>query len=258
MKRSLLLPMACAWLALAQAQVQVDKPVRLVGAAPADRRIAGLAHPVDGSALGTLGTAQDGSLHLCSVAGTANAVQLAMDPPCVAYANGLLVRWIPGTSNTGPVTLAVDGGAAMPLRTTLLLPVPLNAITSGMPAEAIFADSIFILLSPIKPGCPEGFLQANAGLCVMQGEGPVLNWFEAATYCAERGARLCTWDQYLFTCNALQGQLTGMFDDWEWLDDTSDHTHTADQAARFTCKSLAVVSAGQTELGTTRCCYEPR
>ncbi|MEO8066903.1 MAG: hypothetical protein ABI599_04340 [Flavobacteriales bacterium] len=258
MKRSLLLTIACVSLAFAHAQVQVDKPVRLVGAVPADRRIEGLAHPVEGSALSTLGVAQDGSLHMCGVTGAANNVLLTMDPPCLAYANGLLLRWIPGASNTGPATVAVDGSAAVPLRTSALLPVPLNALSAGIPAEAIFADSIFILLSPIKPGCPEGFLQANAGLCVMQAEGPVFNWYAAAAYCAERGARLCTWDQYLFVCNALQGQLTGMFDDWEWLDDTSDHTHTADQAARYTCKSLGVVSAGQTELGTTRCCYEPR
>lgn len=243
---------------MARGQVQLDKPLVLTGASASDRRIDGLAPADNANSLVTVAAAQDGSLVFATAGGTANAVVLQMQPATSAYGNGLRLRWLASAPNTGPVTIDVDGLGAMPLRDRTGLSVAAGALRTGVPAEVQFADSVFILLNGEASKCPEGFVQANTNLCVLQDEGPVLSWFGAAEYCAERGASLCTWDQYLFTCQSLQGQLTGLYDDWEWIDDTSDHTHSADQIGRWTCGSMFNISATLTDLGTTRCCYQLR
>lgn len=258
MKRAHFLAAVLALASTSKAQVVLDKPLVLTGATASDRRIDGLAPANELDNLVTVGAAQDGSLVTAVSAGTANAVVLTLQPATPQYGNGLRVRWTPLAQNTAPVTLQVDGLAAVPLRDPTGLELGLGALRAGILVEAQFADSVFILLASAPSGCPEGFVQVNGQFCMMQAEGPLVNWFDAAAYCAERGASLCTWDEYLFTCQTAQGQLTDLFDNWEWIDDTSDHTHSADQIGRWSCKSMFNISASLTEMGATRCCYRLR
>ncbi|MBK7553517.1 MAG: hypothetical protein IPI55_02655 [Flavobacteriales bacterium] len=258
MKRIHFLPAVFALAGISNAQVVLDKPLVLSGTDPSDRRIDGLAPASELDNLVTVGAAQDGSLVTALAGGAANAVTLTLQPATLQYSNGLRVRWTPLAQNTGPVTVQVDGLAAVPLRDPSGLEVGLGALRAGVPVEAQFADSVFIFLGSAPSGCPEGFVQVNGQFCMMQAEGPVVNWFDAAAYCSERGASLCTWDEYLFTCQTAQGQLTDLFDNWEWIDDTSDHTHSADQIGRWSCKSMFNISASLTDLGATRCCYRLR
>lgn len=246
------------WCAVSHAQLTIDKPIVLTGATASDRRVEGLGTPQDINDLINVGAAQVGSLLFGSTAGTGNAVQLTLQPPTGSYANGLRVRWIGLVENTGPVIIDVDGLGAKPLRDRAGLPLNIGALRPGQIAEALYADSVFILTSAEPKGCPEGYVAANANFCIMQNEGPELNWYEAAAYCADKGAALCTWDQFLFSCQALQGQMNDMFDNWEWIDDTSDHTHSADQINRWSCISMFNISASLTDLGRTRCCYPLR
>ncbi|QQR85772.1 MAG: hypothetical protein IPJ76_14345 [Flavobacteriales bacterium] len=244
--------------AVATGQLTIDKPIVLTGATTNDRRIEGLGTAHDITDLATLGDAQNGRLLFGATAGTGNAVQLTLQPPTSAYMNGLRVRWIGLVENTGAVTIDVDGLGARPLRDRAGLPLNIGALRAGQVVEVLYADSVFILTSGEPQGCPEGYLAANANFCIMQNEGPELNWFEAAAYCADQGAALCTWDQFLFSCRSLQGQMNDLFDNWEWIDDTSDHTHSADQINRWSCISMFNISASLTDLGRTRCCYPLR
>ncbi len=258
MKRTHLLAVVFALSSASNAQVLLDKPLVLTGATASDRRIDGLGSASELDDLVTVGAAQDGSLLTGVVGGTANALTLILQPATLQYSNGLRIRWTPSTQNTGPVTLEVDGLATVSLRDPTGLELGLGTLRAGVPVEAQFVDSVFIFLGCTPSGCPEGFVQVNGQFCMMQAEGPSLNWFDAAAYCSERGASLCTWDEYLFTCQSVQGQLTDLFDNWEWIDDTSDHTHSADQIGRWSCKSMFNISASLANLGATRCCYRLR
>ncbi len=46
--------------------------------------------------------------------------------------------------------------------------------------------------------------------------------------------------------------------EWEWIDDTSNHTHTANQVGRFSCQSQRSANVIVTMTGNTRCCYRTR
>lgn len=250
---------ACLLLAIqGWAQVHVDKPVRFNSGDPAARQIEGLAAPQQEDAAITLGTARSGSLHFAQVSGTANAINLTLDPPTSGYADGLLVRFIPAAANTAAVTLNVDGlGPGDLIRSDRLTP-GLGELRPGSPVEVQYVDSVFVLLSRTENDCPQGYLQVNGRFCIQSTENASMLWFNAVNLCADRGARLCTWDEYYHACITWSASMTGLFDDWEWYDDTSDHTHTALQGGRFTCHSVRAIASLNVESHPSRCCYRLR
>lgn len=253
--RAILLHVATA--SVVNAQVAVDRPVRFTSADSTQRRIDDLAAPVQDDALITLKTDRDGAVHWAAAAGTANAITIAMQPPLASYANGLLIRFLPVQNATGPVTLNVDGLGARKLLRPDLLPVALGQLIAGQAVEAQYADSVFILLARAESGCPPGYLPVNAHYCIQQNDNDNQTWFQAADFCAERGSRLCTWDEYIHACTLHESVMTGMFDDWEWYDDTADHTHTGVQGGRYQCNSQRSIGMVG-EIHSSRCCYRLR
>ncbi|MBL7965285.1 MAG: hypothetical protein JNM31_15725 [Flavobacteriales bacterium] len=242
----------------ALAQVQVDRPVIFSGPLDSLRQVEGLAYPATDDALLRSDAHASGALHWAQVGGTANALTLTLSPAPAAYGGHLRVRFLPLLANTGPVTLNVNGLGARPLRRMDLLPVGAGELAPGVAVEATYADSVFILRARQERACPPGYLPGNGSFCVMATEVNNQSWFQAAQYCADRGARLCTWDEYYYGCLQQQANLTGLFNNWEWLDDTADHTHTATQGGRWQCRSQRSIGATDAVLGTTRCCLRPR
>lgn len=257
------LTLTVAWMVclVVHGQVHVDVPLHLTATDSTQRQVEGLAAPLHESDLITLGTARQGAVHWGTTGGNATAITLTLSPPAGAYSNGMLVRFLPTLRSAGQVTLNVDGLGAVPLRAHEGARVPWGLLEPGRIAEAIFVDSVFVLRARALQGCPPGYVQANERLCIQAGDGGTnMSFYDASLYCMDRGARLCSWDEYIHACNAVQGQLTGLFDDWEWLDDTSDHTHTADQVGRWNCHSQRSMGATDHPLNHAkpRCCYRIR
>jgi hypothetical protein len=169
-----------------------------------------------------------------------------------------LIRFTPTAANTAGVTLNVNGLGLRKLLRPDLLTVSLGELLPGAAVEAQYADSVFILLHRAESGCPPGYLPVNGNFCIQQTDVDGHSWFEAVRYCTDVGARLCTWDEYYNACMAWTGTLVETFDDWEWADGTSDHTHTAVQCGRWQCYSERSVGATDGDVHSTRCCYRLR
>lgn len=240
------------------AQVHVDRPVVFTSTDSTQRQVDGIDTPGSGDALSTLGTARQGATHWATAGGTASAITLNMQPPAEQYANGMLVRWVAIANSAGSVTLNIDGLGPKPVRRTDLLIPAHGDMPAGRVIEAEYADSVFILTGRAANECPAGFLQVNAIFCVQVNDVDNHSWFQGVRYCADKGARLCTWDEYHHACMLQSANLTGMFDDWEWFDDTADHTHTAVQGGRYQCFSERSIGATDTDIHSTRCCYRLR
>lgn len=243
-----------------QAQVHLDRPLQLTAPDAGQRKVSGLAPAAQGDALIALGATRNGSYSWATTGGTAMAITLAMHPPCAAYAPGLSIRFLPNANAYGPVTLNVDGLGARRLVRSDRTPVAVGQLTPGRVAEAIYADTCFVLHERAAEGCPPGFIGVNDRLCFQRNDTMSVSIFTASRWCQDRGARLCTWDEYIFGCTTAQSQLQGLFDDWEWVDDSSDHTHTADQVGRYSCRGLRSIGAVEVDnnYGGVRCCYHPR
>ena len=257
MKRAALLLFCCAFCFGARAQVHVDKPVDLTSTDSTLRSVEGLAPATVESALITLGDAQSGRYQWGTASGTGMAIALALDPPCTAYASGLSVRFMPVHPGYGAVTLNVNGlGAKRIYRSDGLL-VSMGQLDPGTITEMVYADTAFFLQVRAESGCPSGFLPVNGHYCIQANDTLHISIYNATRWCMERGARLCTWDEYIHACTVQQVNMQGLFDDWEWIDDTSDHTHTAVQAGRTQCRSQRAWGALEdpNNYAQVRCCY---
>lgn len=242
------------------AQVRVDKPIILTSADSVQRSITGLAPATNESHLITLGDAQRGAYRWAQVSGTAMAIQLAMEPPCAAYTNGLNVRFMPVSAAAGAVTLNVDGLGAERIYRSDARPIGAGQIQPGTVVEAVYMDTAFFLVGRERGGCPAGYLPAGGDLCIMREDTGFMSIYSATRWCFERGARLCSWDEFIAACSINQSELGGLFNEWEWIDGTSDHTHTANQGGRYQCRSQRQIGAVESDnnYGEVRCCMRIR
>jgi hypothetical protein len=245
---------------LALAQVHVDKPLVLTSTDSTLRTIEGLAPATSGTGLITLGDAQSGLYHWGQVSGTPMAIALTLDPPCTAYTNGLTVRFLPASSSYGAVTLNVDGLGAKRVYRSDARPVSVGQLQPGTIAEAVYADTAFFLMGREQTGCPAGYLSGGGDLCIMRDDTLSMSIYNATKWCFDRGARLCSWDEYIAGCTANQSEMIGLFNEWEWIDGTSDHTHTANQAGRWQCRTQRQWGAVESDnnYAQVRCCLRIR
>lgn len=250
-----LLHIAFALLALpAMAQVEVDVPIQFTGADDL-RGVDGLADPTQGSSAITVGFAVRGSAHWCSATVEADTLELQIEPVISNLNNGLLLRFAAPTDLHGPLRIRLGTQALPLLRPDGLAPIR-GQVRSGNICEVLHADGTWTLLAPELRGCPSGTLQVHERLCVDVNERAGLSFQQAASYCNAQGGKLCRWDEYYAACTLLQDQLADLFDNWEWIDDTSNHTQTADQAGLGDC--AAQRSASPLNSFSARCCYQPR
>ncbi|MBK9176753.1 MAG: hypothetical protein IPM46_10550 [Flavobacteriales bacterium] len=218
-----------------------------------------MAHPVSGDAAVTVeGSLSTGGYTWCESQVAGNTLILSADPPLATYANGTLLRFASPVSASGSLYIQCPGLAVVPLVRTDGLALTPGQLREGLVLEVMHVDGRFMALNVGGSGCPSGFLQAHSQLCMEAVATPTMLYRDGVDRCANLGGKLCTWDEYIAACTALEGQLSNLFADWEWLDETSNHAHGADQAGRFTCLSQRHVSAIPTSPGSTRCCYRPR
>lgn len=238
-------------------QVRLGGSLQLTGN-ESERRVEGLAAPAEGTALVTFEGEGQGAWQWASATAAGTTISLSLAPVLSAYRNGLLVRFLAPASLHGEVLIGIDGLPPQPL----LRPDGLNPVAgqlrAGTLVEVLFAEGRFTLLSAPERGCPPQSVAVHERLCIDAASPGGFLYEQATTYCAARGGRLCAWDEYHAACVLVGSQLSSLFNQWEWIDDTSNHSHTADQAGRTSCQSQRSAGVPGTTLGEARCCYHPR
>lgn len=257
LKRAFLVVLILGTSLTGSAQVDLDRPLHLTGTED-QRRLDGLGPAQDGTAAVTVEASVRDVWRWCQAQRIADTIELTVTPPIEVVRDGLLLRFLVPQDLSGGLWARVQGGTAHPLVRTDGLRPAWGQLTTGRIAEVLLAGGLFTLLNLPEPECPPGSLSVNANFCI--DEASIANQlvYQAMDRCARRGGKLCTWDEYYAACTILGAQLAGMFNEWEWIDDTSNHTHTADQAGRFTCTSQRSQSVLLERVGETRCCYHKR
>lgn len=238
----------------ALAQVRVETPVRMTGV-PTERAIDGLGAPALGSSAMTVQSAVLESWRWCSVVVVADTVELSLQPAVLDLQDGLLARFKVPQDLSGALWARIEGYAAAPfVRTDGLPPVP-GQLTTGRIAEILWANDAYTLLNLAEGVCPPGSISVNERFCIDTISAPSVTMFDAMDQCAERGGKLCTWEEYYAGCVLLGTQLGGMYNNWEWIDETANHLQTFGQAGRLTCQSQRTTGPGVADV---RCCYHKR
>jgi hypothetical protein len=239
------------------AQVELDVPLRLTGPEE-QRRIDGLSTPTQSNAAVTVEADVRDGWRWCTAQRIADTLELSTTPSVAPVRDGLLLRFAVPQDMSGRLWARIQGGAAMPLLRTDGVNPTWGQLTTGRIAEVLVAAGRYTLLNLPEPECPPGSLSVNGSYCIDQASVADQLIYQAMDRCARRGGKLCTLDEYHAACTLLGPQLTGMYNEWEWIDDTSNHSHTADQAGRFTCTSHRSQSVLLVRLAETRCCYHKR
>jgi hypothetical protein len=244
--------------AMSVAQVRSTTRIEFIGA-PGERRIDGLGEPAAASAAVTVeGSLRSGSYTWCEAVVAGDSVLLSPMPEVDSWVDGTVLRFIAPAALQGAIGVKVPGQPGLALvRTDGLRLVP-GQIPEGYVVEGVQAGGQLFVINTVGEGCPPGFSAAHGNLCMETASVPGLLFRQAVERCASLGGKLCAWDEYIAGCTLTTGQLTGQFVDWEWIDDSSNHGHGADQAGRFTCASQRHFGLIATTPARTRCCFRSR
>jgi hypothetical protein len=247
---ALLLPMCM------MGQVDLDTRIEFTGP-PAQRGVDGLAPATVNTSAITVEASLLGTPHwgTATISGSLISVEQTVNPE--AHHIGQLIRFVAPASVHGAIQLRIGLLPPLPLLRSDGQTVASGQVRSGAVVEVVNAGEHWVLVAPGEGNCPPGSLQVQDNLCMDAAPASLRSVYEAADLCLEKGGKLCTWGEYYLGCTVLAGQLQGMFQEWEWLDDTSNHTHTADQGGRNTCRSQRASNPVLVQ-GRVRCCYRPR
>ncbi|MGV3637905.1 MAG: hypothetical protein ACO1NQ_09685 [Flavobacteriales bacterium] len=239
------------------AQVEVTVPVTFTGP-DAERGIDGLGAPGSQHAAITVEASVAGISTWAEASINGTVVTLTPTAPLSEPGNGTLLRFLAPADLAGPSSLACTGSAALPLRRPDGLPPARGQIIQGALVEVVLAGEAWILTNLAGSDCPPGTIAISDRVCIERADQGNTLWFPAADRCTNLGGRLCSWDEFYIACTQYGDQLTGLFNAWEWIDDSSNHANSAVQVGFQNCTAQRWANPNNVTLGNSRCCFKSR
>lgn len=244
-------------MAALHAQVTIDVPVLLTG--PEEQRtISGLAAPTEPSSAITVEASVLGTANWAEASILGPVISLQPVAPLTSYHDGILLRFLSPADVLGPSSLACNGLPALPVVRPDGLEPARGQIRQGAVIEIVLAGDRWILINAPERGCPAGTVAIGDRLCMEATDAPNLFYYPAAERCTALGGRLCGWDEFYLACTQHAGEMTGLLDAWEWIDDSSNHANSAVQVGFGTCTAQRWANPQSVTQGQSRCCFKPR
>jgi hypothetical protein len=240
-------------------QVALDRPLQFTGP-DVERRVELLGSPTQTTAAITVEASLLGTTNWAEATITGNTITLSPTVPSSTSNTGDLLRFIAPSVAFDSLFLRCAGQLSFPLLRPDGMPPTRGQVSTGALCEVLFAGDRWVLLNAPMRGCPVGTIQVNDRLCIENTVVEQTMFSVANNRCAGMGGRLCGWGEFYLACTTMGAQLPGIGTAWEWLDDTSNHAHTACQAGNGTCTAQrwAAAEALNNYRGRARCCFEPR
>lgn len=241
------------------AQVYSGSSIELTGTSSADRQVKGLAHPENDSS--GLRAHSFASGYFFFGNGNGNSViSLQFDPPYDTLKEGMYFNLQFQSTNDSAFKLKIDQLPAFPVYYYNGTVPDSAAIPSGSTISFLYQDSSFLIMNPPAEKCPNGYTRVNERFCIQINENPPASFFNAVTNCANQGAELCGFGEWL---NACRNTLTalGMTDNYEWVNTAGN---TSNQAKIMGMDSLFGTGCDKSYTTTVtinnsyRCCYALR
>lgn len=243
---------------IARGQFELPKPLVLDGTAPEQRQVGGLALPLQADG-GVSVDADRGNATLFGHAQGIDVLTLGLTPVLPSYAPGLRVVIVPTAPNTGDATLNIDGLGPVPLRKDVNAPLDSADLRPGMPVTLVFDGAVFQLVNQTYPGCPAGYSVISPDVCIADQPNDSLSWFASVRFCADHGARLCGFQEWIQGCLKLPA-FVNTVSDYEWVDSAGNYTNMAKNMGWTDTSTAGDCHAGNRQLTTakfrSRCCYD--
>ncbi|MCB9170767.1 MAG: hypothetical protein H6597_03690 [Flavobacteriales bacterium] len=198
------------------AQWDVPVHVEMNGDSTAYRQVTGVHAPLTPTA-GVSARSERERSFLSGVATGMNDLTLSLTPPLDGYAPGLRVSIVPDSTNTGPVTLSIDGLPPVPVHKAVTLDLDSGDVRPHVPLLLIHDGMNFQVIGPIDPACDAGYFAISRDVCIeRQPHGPNTFW-QSLNYCHDHHARLCSFSEWFSACIHDNGLFSSIVD-WEWVD----------------------------------------
>ncbi len=252
---------ACLAAALAlgaQAQVRVDKPVELNGTTANDRQVIGLHDAANTGDAMNARSLQRGTYVFASVSG-GTAWQADVQPAINQAQAGLCLLVRSADSNSGAVTLSVNGSAPLAVVKEGDQPLSAGDILAGETVSLVFDGTVYQLISARRMDrrpCPSGTAQVNELYCIETAERDTMEFDDAAVICGQQGMRLCTWGQWYAACvNATTLGLQAMTGEWEWTNSAANSDGQARVVGSSSCTHAGASQGWSLVSRNFRCCF---
>lgn len=243
---------------LIEAQMRVDKPIVLNGATTTDRQVTGLHDATATDDALNARILQQGLYHYAAITGT-SAWQAAPQPVITQINSGLCLLLHSANTNSGPVTLSVNGSAPWPVVKNGSSPLDSADVAAGAEVSVVFDGATFQLISARKlerKPCPSGTVQVNALYCIEIDQHDTVDFPTASDTCGAIGMRLCTWGEWYVACTqATQLGLNNMTGDWEWSNSSANGDGIVRVMGQSNCSQAATTPGWNSIARNYRCCY---
>jgi hypothetical protein len=239
-------------------QLEVPHSLVLDGPQNADRQVTGLGTPANNTDGASVNADRNNTTSFAPTSGTTSLIA-SLTPALTAYAPGLRITLLPANANDGDATLNVNGLGAIPLRKNINMPLDSGDLRPGLPLQVIYDGTVFQVVDQIYPGCPSGFTPVSADVCIQLTPNDTLTWYGAVNYCANRGARLCGFQDWLQGCLRVPGFATTIVD-YEWVDSAANSLNYAKLLGWANGSTEGDCTKGSRQVPQakfhSRCCYD--
>lgn len=221
----------------ALAQVEMNKKIIFIAPNDSLRQFKGIAYPDDTSSLlnFSASTTEDVISLFASGSGSYTA-----NIPFAGFSltRGTQIHLILQNTNTVNPTLNLFG-TAIPIRYSDSTIIRSGVLVGGTSIRIIFDGTIFRMTQSFPEPCPPGFISVNDNYCIEKNERTATIYSTALTNCSNIGAQLCSWGEWFYACSNWPALgIVAMQGNWEFIDDSSDHTTTVGLIGVGGCSSF--------------------
>ncbi len=229
------LALACA----AAAQVELDRPLELVGGSASLRQVAGLDTLVEAGAALTAHVEQLGAhRHAGATAGTVWDVAL---PALTAPQPGTHITITVPEGAAGEALLAVNAGAPAAIVMAPGLPMDATGLQAGHPLSLVFNGSAWQVMNGMQErlgACPPDMSAVNGQFCIERAQRSAATMEDASMACAALSRRLCTWGEFVAACQRRTALgLLNPSADWEWTGNSANEENNVRVVRLANCTS---------------------
>ena len=178
-------------------------------------------------------------------------------PQGVTGNDGISINWY-GTVFPAPSSPSLNDGYHDPVQNK-------SFIWNGSVWLTISEDGIQGPQGPTGPQGPAGtslrdcpstgsWSQINEEYCIEVNENTSDTWWNAAKYCGDQNAHLCSWQEWYYVCQKSGSGTINMTNDWEWTGDgQTGSPSTATVVGNGSCNGSSSESMNNSK--TFRCCF---
>lgn len=234
-------------------QVEIDKNIIMADTSNAKRIITGIGTPTDSLELLNAEEAQKGAL----IYGTASGINdliLNTPVPFNKYFEGMTISLKCLNANTDSVSININALGQVPIKLPGGLKLKADDIKAGQIVFVKYTGFFFQIINREDLTCPNGFVDVNDNYCIDINERAPKNFVNAMSDCQSVNAKLCTWGQWYYACQKAALGLVNMINNFEMVDDTSNHSHTVVAVGNTSC-TVETANGGPASAIYYRCCF---